>query len=215
LLPHFPAETWSLDPERAWLGAWSLKLSFEHSQQQFVPLFRLGVDCAPNLLLRYTFQSTAAAGVYWDLLLPGGQKMRRTEGFEGPCAGWKQGSVLVGEEEGATIVEVGVYAEARGEAWLGELRIAAPLEEAQRLTISPVVVEGRRLRWSVYPSEGRGMWSAMTKGCMYFLVWKGSTLRGVAYACEFLLGQEEGGEWRVDGVTWGGELVVGPDRPSM
>ncbi|KAL7270457.1 hypothetical protein RUND412_006843 [Rhizina undulata] len=78
-----------------------------------------------------------------------------------------------------------------------------------------------KLTWSVYATHGSevlrekrkkpGMWSERTKDFAYFLVWRGTVLMGVAYALDYLVREDQvgEGEWRVDGVTWEGNVFSG------
>lgn len=228
LLPHFPSEgNWTLDTTCAYLGAWSLKLSSRPGA--FIPLYRLGVNWAPDLVLEYTFQGSASAnpsqatGIYWELLHPSGRKTRHTELFISESTSWQTSSVLLDDEDStlnSLVTELGFFG--GGSINLGSLRLSK-LNEAPQPTITPVVAheDAQKLSWSVYPSyptseaASSSTWSEQTKGLQYFLVWNGEVLRGVAFACEFLLDAAEpvGGGWRVDGITWGGEVVRGPEQP--
>lgn len=194
-------------------------------------------------MLQYVFTASASlgasggAGLYWDFTTDAGT-VRRSEPFDGPCSGWKSGSVLAADEDddnnvdsGSVLVEVGVYAHAgtTTELWLGELKITTlEVDDLPRSKLSSVVASAEggdvRLAWNVYaslsewaPGRSMGLWSEQTKDFAYFVVWKGEEVRGVAYACVFVAtAAEEEGEgrtvgWRVDGVTWDGEVVKGSD----
>jgi len=148
---------------------------------------------------------------------------------------WGSGLSVVGEEDdadGNTVVELGVFFSGAAlpgdELWLGEVLMSTLDEdEMPESTISTVVARPaaeageKKLSWSVYSGRARkaaGMWSEWTKEFAYFLVWKGEQLRGMAYACEFVVDaaeDEEEGAWRVSGVTWDGRRVTQGPSPSV
>ncbi|KAF8245858.1 hypothetical protein K440DRAFT_633188 [Wilcoxina mikolae CBS 423.85] len=242
ILPNHHSSLKSYDSTKAFTGAWSLKIIFPPSPSiQYTPLYSVGIKFVPDLVLQYVFQTptSGVAGLYWDFLSQSGTKERRMEAFEGPCAGWKSGSVLAGDEDvdGSTITEVGVYcspsssSSVSSEMWLGEL-IFTTLDDSEDgqhpSKITSVVFRpgeaggSAKVTWNVYPSfadDGvvkkrtrAGMWSDQTMDYAYFIVWKGSKMMGVAYACEFVVkGKDDGDGWRVSGVTWEGAVFEGDE----
>ena len=55
-----------------------------------------------------------------------------------------------------------------------------------------------------------GCFSGRTGDFASFLVWRGKELVGISYCLEYdVLAGIGVGDWRVDGVTWGGAIVRG------
>ena len=155
---------------------------------------------------------------------------------QGPRGGWKTTSfppMAAGPNE--RITELGIYYKHPAirnspgfkVLTLGSLHIS-PIptipERPSRITeVVSTLDKGdgsTKLSWRVYKRDFspimkklrsvHGCFSEKTGDFASFLVWRGEELVGVSYCLEYdVLAGGEVGDWRVDGVTWGGAIVKG------
>jgi len=155
---------------------------------------------------------------------------------QGPRGGWKTAKfppIAAGPNE--RIEELGIYYEHPAIPTssgfkvlaLGNLHIS-PIptvpERPSRITevVSPLDKgdSSTKLSWRVYKRDFspvmrklrsvHGCFSGKTGDFASFLVWRGEELVGVSYCLEYDVPAGVAvGDWRVDGVTWGGAIVKG------
>ncbi|KAI5787164.1 glycosyl hydrolase family 85-domain-containing protein [Geopyxis carbonaria] len=230
--------------EYAWTGGWALECPNGTVPTKLFDL-ALTPEKSHVLSIVYNAREAGTA-VYWDFTHPDLPRGRKRMWHALPQTGanywgaWGTVRTHVITEaipKGAVIVELGFVAPA-GYLCFGQLGITLQpsiVSVEKMSSISPAILRpatgkrdgirrSARLTWNVYPrhdealeeTRAAGMWSEKTKDFAWFVVRRGEVCRGLAWATEFLVTDEEveegadHGRWRVSGVRWDGVVVEGP-----
>lgn len=204
MLPSY-GEGWEWDSGTAWLGGWSIKLSGSGDGGRR-PLFDTAVKLAPDSALELRWKGSLQGWKIYARLEDG--SVAETQLTASGDSEWQKTVLFL--PSGGTVVEVGMQGSGGvnpAPLWIGEIKVRTAKEEPTTAVVGSVVHEKteKALTWSVY--NGDLSLSATTRDFAYFLVYNGAKMLGLAFCCRFNLGGEEGADgWRVQGVTWDGQV---------
>ena len=179
-------------------------------------LFQTSIKCSQETKVQVRWTGNPREwSLYITLRSPSGETNSTTRKFERTSSEEWQLETLSCPTNGH-IAEIGIQhtpgAGSSGDAfWLGELSVVQSAVRASSAEVGGIVfdTEKKLLSWNVW--NGCSSLSAATRDFAYFIVYAGEIMLGLAYACTFHVPEgTQGGQWRIEGVTWDGAVKSFP-----